>query len=100
MTSADARPSQYFRSWWAAINPQIATIVAVAANFTEPMNEIAEAFEKATGHSLHFTYIVISAMQQKLSCALCGLGTGWQYSLSKIEPRTERLKPQLISSVP
>ncbi|MFA5984606.1 MAG: molybdate ABC transporter substrate-binding protein [Methylococcaceae bacterium] len=26
------------------------TLVAVAANFTKPMNEIAEAFEKATGH--------------------------------------------------
>jgi molybdate transport system substrate-binding protein len=32
------------------------TIVAVAANFTEPMNEIAEAFEKATGHSAKLSF--------------------------------------------
>jgi len=32
------------------------TIVAVAANFTEPMNEIAEAFEKATGHSARLSF--------------------------------------------
>lgn len=27
------------------------TLVAVASNFTRPMKEIAEAFEKTTGHS-------------------------------------------------
>ncbi|WP_020564419.1 molybdate ABC transporter substrate-binding protein [Methylosarcina fibrata] len=32
------------------------TIVAVAANFTEPMNEIAEAFEKTTGHSAKLSF--------------------------------------------
>jgi molybdate transport system substrate-binding protein len=32
------------------------TIAAVAANFTEPMNEIAEAFEKATGHSVKLSF--------------------------------------------
>ncbi len=32
------------------------TIVAVAANFTEPMNKIAEAFEKATGHSAKLSF--------------------------------------------
>jgi molybdate transport system substrate-binding protein len=32
------------------------TIVAVAANFTEPMNEIAKAFEKATGHSAKLSF--------------------------------------------
>ncbi|MGZ8095645.1 MAG: molybdate ABC transporter substrate-binding protein [Methylosarcina sp.] len=32
------------------------TIVAVAANFTEPMNEIAEAFEKATGHGAKLSF--------------------------------------------
>jgi molybdate transport system substrate-binding protein len=32
------------------------TIVAVAANFTEPMNEISEAFEKATGHSAKLSF--------------------------------------------
>lgn len=32
------------------------TIVAVAANFTESMNEIAGAFEKATGHSAKLSF--------------------------------------------
>jgi molybdate transport system substrate-binding protein len=32
------------------------TIAAVAANFTEPMNEIAGAFEKATGHSAKLSF--------------------------------------------
>lgn len=32
------------------------TIVAVAANFTEPMNEIAGAFEKASGHSAKLSF--------------------------------------------
>lgn len=32
------------------------TIVAVASNFTQPMNEIAEAFEKATGHSVKLSF--------------------------------------------
>lgn len=31
-------------------------IVAVAANFTQPMNEIAQAFEKATGHSAKLSF--------------------------------------------
>jgi len=32
------------------------TIVAVAANFTKPMTEIAEVFEKATGHSAKLSF--------------------------------------------
>lgn len=32
------------------------TIVAVAANFTEPMTEIAAAFEKATGHGVKLSF--------------------------------------------
>jgi molybdate transport system substrate-binding protein len=32
------------------------TIVAVAANFTEPMTAIAEVFEKATGHSAKLSF--------------------------------------------
>jgi len=32
------------------------TLVAVAANFTQPMNEIAAAFEKATGHSAKLSF--------------------------------------------
>ena len=32
------------------------TIVAVAANFTKPMTEIAEAFEKKTGHSANLSF--------------------------------------------
>lgn len=32
------------------------TIVAVAANFTKPMTEIAEAFEKATGHNATLSF--------------------------------------------
>ncbi|MGR9085848.1 MAG: molybdate ABC transporter substrate-binding protein [Gammaproteobacteria bacterium] len=38
----------------AAVCPPVfagTTLVAVAANFTQPMNEIAKAFEKATGHT-------------------------------------------------
>jgi molybdate transport system substrate-binding protein len=33
----------------------------------EVLAELTPQFEKATGHKVHFTYIVISAMQQKLS---------------------------------
>ncbi|MFI3136305.1 MAG: molybdate ABC transporter substrate-binding protein [Methylococcaceae bacterium] len=33
-----------------------ATIVAVASNFTKPMNEIATAFEKATGHTAKLSF--------------------------------------------
>jgi molybdate transport system substrate-binding protein len=33
----------------------------------EVLTELAPVFEKQTGHKLHFTYIVISAMQQKLA---------------------------------
>jgi molybdate transport system substrate-binding protein len=33
-----------------------ATIVAVAANFTKPMTEIAELFEKTTGHSAKLSF--------------------------------------------
>lgn len=42
----------------AACSPAFAatTIVAVAANFTEPMNEIADTFEKATGHSAKLSF--------------------------------------------
>ncbi|MCK9397795.1 MAG: molybdate ABC transporter substrate-binding protein [Methylobacter sp.] len=36
---------------WAAT-----TLVAVASNFTKPMTEIAEAFEKATGHSAKLAF--------------------------------------------
>jgi molybdate transport system substrate-binding protein len=32
------------------------TLVAVASNFTKPMNEIAEAFEKTTGHSANLSF--------------------------------------------
>ncbi|MGR8941353.1 MAG: molybdate ABC transporter substrate-binding protein [Gammaproteobacteria bacterium] len=32
------------------------TIAAVASNFTQPMNEIADAFEKATGHSAKLSF--------------------------------------------
>jgi molybdate transport system substrate-binding protein len=32
------------------------TIVAAASNFTQPMTEIAEAFEKATGHSAKLSF--------------------------------------------
>jgi molybdate transport system substrate-binding protein len=32
------------------------TLVAVAANFTKPMTEIAAAFEKATGHSANLSF--------------------------------------------
>ena len=32
------------------------TLVAVASNFTKPMTEIAEAFEKATGHSAKLSF--------------------------------------------
>ncbi|AMK77928.1 MULTISPECIES: molybdate ABC transporter substrate-binding protein [Methylomonas] len=32
------------------------TLVAVAANFTKPMTEIAEAFEKTTGHSAKLSF--------------------------------------------
>lgn len=32
------------------------TLVAVAANFTKPMNEIAAEFEKATGHSAKLSF--------------------------------------------
>ena len=32
------------------------TLVAVASNFTKPMTEIAEAFEKATGHSTNLAF--------------------------------------------
>lgn len=32
------------------------TLVAVAANFTKPMNEIATAFEKTTGHSAKLSF--------------------------------------------
>jgi molybdate transport system substrate-binding protein len=32
------------------------TIAAVASNFSQPMNEIAEAFEKATGHSVKLSF--------------------------------------------
>lgn len=32
------------------------TIAAVASNFTQPMTEIAEAFEKATGHSAKLSF--------------------------------------------
>ena len=40
-----------------SLNSQAATVlVAVASNFTKPMTEIAEAFEKATGHSANLAF--------------------------------------------
>jgi molybdate transport system substrate-binding protein len=39
-----------------AIGQAETTIVAVAANFTKPMTEIADAFEKKTGHSANLSF--------------------------------------------
>lgn len=40
-----------------SLNSEAATVlVAVASNFTKPMTEIAEAFEKATGHSANLAF--------------------------------------------
>ncbi|MBK8815109.1 MAG: molybdate ABC transporter substrate-binding protein [Methylococcaceae bacterium] len=40
-----------------SLNSQAATVlVAVASNFTKPMNEIAEAFTKATGHEASLSF--------------------------------------------
>ena len=40
-----------------SLNSQAATVlVAVASNFTKPMNEIAEAFKKATGHEANLSF--------------------------------------------
>jgi len=40
-----------------SLNLQAATVlVAVASNFTKPMNEIAEAFKKATGHEANLSF--------------------------------------------
>lgn len=39
-----------------AIAQADSTVVAVAANFTKPMNEIAAAFEKSTGHTAKLSF--------------------------------------------
>jgi molybdate transport system substrate-binding protein len=39
-----------------SISSAATTLVAVAANFTKPMTEIAEAFEKSTGHSASLSF--------------------------------------------
>jgi molybdate transport system substrate-binding protein len=40
-----------------SLNLQAATVlVAVASNFTKPMNEIADAFKKATGHEANLSF--------------------------------------------
>lgn len=39
-----------------SISSAATTLVAVAANFTKPMTEIAEAFEKSTGHSAKLSF--------------------------------------------
>jgi molybdate transport system substrate-binding protein len=39
-----------------SIGSAATTLVAVAANFTKPMTEIAEAFEKATGHTAKLSF--------------------------------------------
>lgn len=40
-----------------SLNSQAATVlVAVASNFTKPMNEIADAFKKATGHEANLSF--------------------------------------------
>jgi len=40
----------------ASISSAATTLVAVAANFTKPMTEIAEAFEKSTGHKANLSF--------------------------------------------
>lgn len=43
--------------WAISLNSQAATVlVAVASNFTKPMNEIAAAFNKATGHEANLSF--------------------------------------------
>jgi len=39
-----------------SISSAATTLVAVAANFTKPMTEIAEAFEKSTGHKANLSF--------------------------------------------
>ncbi len=39
-----------------SISQAATTLVAVASNFTKPMTEIAEAFEKATGHRANLSF--------------------------------------------
>ncbi|WP_333874702.1 molybdate ABC transporter substrate-binding protein [Methylobacter sp.] len=39
-----------------SIGSAATTLVAVAANFTKPMTEIAEAFEKSTGHKANLSF--------------------------------------------
>lgn len=46
-------------AWLLSLAPSIfaeTVLVAVAANFTKPMTEIAEAFEKSTGHSAKLSF--------------------------------------------
>jgi molybdate transport system substrate-binding protein len=48
-----------FAAWLLLIAPATwaeTVLVAVAANFTKPMTEIAEAFEKSTGHSASLSF--------------------------------------------
>ena len=56
-------PSRFFRSiivaWLILLAPAswaASTLVAVAANFSKPMTEIAAEFEKATGHSAKLSF--------------------------------------------
>lgn len=42
--------------WVAPISQAATTLVTVASDFTKPMTEIAEAFEKATGHSANLSF--------------------------------------------
>jgi len=39
-----------------SISSAATTLVAIAANFTKPMTEIAEAFEKSTGHKANLSF--------------------------------------------
>lgn len=41
---------------WSSLAGAETTLVAVAANFTKPMTEIAEAFTKATGHTAKLSF--------------------------------------------
>ena len=56
-------PSRFFRSifaaWLILLAPAswaASTLVAVAANFSKPMTEIAAEFEKTTGHSAKLSF--------------------------------------------
>ena len=42
--------------FWIPASPAATTLVAVAANFTKPMQDIAAAFEKTTGHTANLSF--------------------------------------------